>query len=174
MKTKYPFLAVLLLGTCFSCVSTGCVSAGYHSSSINTPEAKAQNKGIYLDFFGFGRQVYPTPVINSVPIYYQDGPVSYSGGYSGGYSGNYYGRPVSNIDYGSHYSHRDHTPVRHVPQPHYQPQPHHVPQPRVWYEPQPRTYVPPPYILPPSGGVTVVTPTYRVGPSYPPYPPRRY
>lgn len=189
MKNQPLLLAVLLVSTLFL---SGCMTAGYHSSSVNTPEGKALNKGIYFDFFGRGRQVYPEPVVAPVPIYYADPVSNVSYGSSVVYTGAYYGRPVSQIDYSvpaNSGGYRYHHPRVH--QPTHWPQHHHPP--RVWHEPAPRTYVQPPYVLPPTGSTTVVTPrygapnlpnygqpggsvtvvqpTYRVGPSYPPYAP---
>jgi len=191
MKNNSFLLAVLLVSTLFL---SGCMTAGVHSSSVNTPEGKAMNAGVYFDFFGRGRQVYPESIAAPVPIYYAD-PVStsYYGGSSTVYTGGYYGRPVSQIDYSvpiHPHGYNYHPPrVHHPAQP---PRPHHPP--RVWHEPAPRTYVQPRYVLPPSGSTTIVTPqyrapnlpsygptggsvtvvqpTYRVGPSYPPYMPR--
>src|SRR4051812_10123353 len=124
MKMKYLLLTVLLVGTLFT---AGCMSAGYQSSDINTPEGRAMNKAVYFDFFGRGRQVYPESVASPVPVYYQDSvyPASYDNTYSGGavYSGGYYGRPVSPIDYsssatytrGHYYQPREHGYRPHVP-----------------------------------------------------------
>ena len=163
MKSSYSIFLALLCATAFL---SGCADIGIHSSKISTPGFEETDRGFYIDAFG-RRHPDAGPAVVSP---YDAAPEAFVGSVSV-YSGSYYGRPLywDNDRMYREGGYRRAPEFGHHPPDHaYRPPRQGYPRPPVRYGPPiryvpPRRYpvVQPPYILPPSGSVTVVHPIYR-------------